>query len=217
VSVNNAMLVALALRYDAVQLGKNRPFVEAGVTAQPWASVTYRRAYDSALGGGVGIGTALSRSLAAYGRVGYIWRLSRADEAAVYGDLTRSWDYTSGYTENSNLGNPNGATLAPTLDTLNVARVGAQYTHLFGQHIEGNISGGFAQAFGAAYGTSAALDGLGVATGTAASSFNWWELGGRVSYRFSKTVTADVFAIGTLGAQPVGDQIHGGVALRMAF
>ena len=217
VTVNNSMLVALALRYDAVQLGKNRPFAEAGVTAQPWASVTYRRSYDSALGGGVGVGTALSRSIAAYGRVGYIWRISRADEAAVYGDLTRSWDYTSGYTESANPGNPNGATLSPTLDTLNVARVGAQYTHLFGQHIEGNVSAGFAQAFGAAYGTSAALDGLGVEAGTAASSFNWWELGGRVSYRFSKTVTADVFAIGTLGAQPVGDQIHGGVALRMAF
>jgi fibronectin-binding autotransporter adhesin len=217
VSVNNSMQVALALRYDAVQLGKNRPFVEAGLTAQPWASVTYRRAYDSALGGGVGVGTTLSRSVAAYGRVGYIWRLSRADEAAVYGDLTRSWDYTGGYTESASPGNPNGATVAPTLDMLNVARLGAQYTHLFGQHIEGNLSGGFAQAFGAAYGTSAALGGLGVDTGSAATGFHWWELGARVSYRFSKSITADLFGIGTLGAQPVGNQIHGGLALRMAF
>lgn len=217
VSVNNSMLVALALRYDAVQLGKNRPFVEAGLTAQPWASVTYRRAYDSALGGGVGVGTTLSRSVAAYGRLGYIWRLSRSDEAAVYGDLTRSWDYTAGYTEGASPGNPNGATVAPTLDMLNVARVGAQYTHLFGQHIEGNLSGGFAQAFGAAYGTSAALGGFGADTGSAATGFHWWELGARISYRFSKNVTGDVFGIGTLGAQPVGDQIHGGVALRMAF
>ena len=217
VSVNNSMQVALALRYDAVQMGKNRPFVEAGVTAQPWASVTYRRAYESALGGGVGVGTTLSRSVAAYGRLGYIWRLGRADEAAVYGDLTRSWDYTAGYTESASSGNPNGASFAPTLDRLNVARLGGQYTHLFGQHIEGNLSAGYARAFGAAYGTSAALGGLGVSTGSAATGFDWFEGGARVSYRFSRTITGDLFGVGTLGAQPVGDQIHGGLALRMAF
>ena len=217
VTVNNSMQFALALRYDAVTLGKYRPFVEAGLTTQPWASVTYSRAYQSALGGGVGTGTALSRSVAAYGRLGYIWRLTRTDEAAVYTDLTRSWDSTSGYTESATPGNPNGATVAPALDTLNVWRTGAQFTHLFGQHIEGNLSGGFAEAFGASYGTSAALGGLGVETGSAARGFHWWELGGRVSYRFSQTVTGDLFVLGALGAQPVGNQVHGGAALRMAF
>lgn len=217
VTVNNSMQFALALRYDAVALGKNRPFVEGGLLVQPWASVTYSRAYASALGGGVGTGTALSRSVAAYGRVGYIWRLTRTDEAAVYTDITRSWDSTSGYTESATPGNPNGATVSPTLDTLNVWRTGAQFTHLFGEHIEGNLSGGFAQAFGAAYGTSAALDGFGVVTAAAPTGFHWWELGGRVSYRFSKIVTGDLFLLGTLGAQPVGDQLHGGAALRMAF
>ena len=217
VTVNNSLQTALGLRYDMVQLGKYRPFFETGVTLQPWASVTYRRAYDSALGGGVGTGTALSRSVATYGRIGYIWRLTRTDEAAIYTDITRSWDSTSGYSESATPGNPNGATVAPTLDTLNVWRSGAQYTHLFGQHIEGNLSGGFAQAFGAAYGTSAALGGFGAETASAPTGFHWWELGGRVSYRFSKLLTADAFVLGTLGAQPVGDQIHGGVALRLAF
>ena len=217
VTVNNSMQVALALRYDAVNLGKYRPFLEAGVSAQPWASVTYSRAYASALGGGVGTGTALSRAVGVYGRIGYIWRLTRTDEAAVYADLTRSWDSTSGYTETATPGNPNGAVVAPTLDTLNVWRAGAQYTHLFGQHIEGNISGGFAQAFGANYGTTAALGGFGDATASAPSGFHWWEVGGRVSYRFSKIVTGDLFLLGTLGAQPVGEQLHGGAALRMAF
>jgi len=43
------------------------------------------------------------------------------------------------------------------------------------------------------------------------------ELGGRVSYRFSKTLIGDAFVLGTVGAEPAGNQIHGGLALRMAF
>ena len=51
----------------------------------------------------------------------------------------------------------------------------------------------------------------------APTSFDWVELGGRVSYRFSKNLIGDAFVLGTVGAEPAGKQIHGGVALRMAF
>ena len=217
VTVNNALLGALGLRYDAVQLGKYRPFAEAGLAVEPWSSVTYRRSYLTALGESVGVGTALSRSATAYGRAGYIWRLTRADEAAVYTSLSRSWTWTSGYTEGASAANPFGASLAPTLDRMNVWSVGAQFTHLFGEHIEGNVSAGYARAFGASFGSSAAITGYGDASAMAPTGFDWVELGGRVSYRFSKTFIADAFVLGTLGAQPAGNQIHGGVALRMAF
>ena len=100
---------------------------------------------------------------------------------------------------------------------MNVWRLGAQYTHLFGEHVEADVSVGYAQAFAANYGSTAAFAGLGGVNGAAPSSFGWGELGGRVSYRFSRNVTGDLFVLGTVGAEPAGNQVHGGAALRMAF
>ena len=217
VTVNNSLIAALALRYDAVQLGKYRPFFEAGIAASPWANVTYRRSYDSTVGGGQGVGNTTSHSAAVYGRAGYIWRISAIDEAAVYTDLTRSWQSTGGYIEGATGGNPFGALVLPSVDTMNIWQTGAQYTHLFGEHIEANISAGYAFAFDASYGSSATIAGFGNSSGSAATHFDWFELGGRLSYRLSKNVIADAFALGTIGAEPAGSQIHGGVALRMAF
>ena len=101
VTVNNSMDVAAALRYDTVQLGRYRPFFEAGVGASPYAEVNFPRNYSTGSGGGSGGGTTLSQSVAVYGRAGYIFRLSRIDEAAVYTDVTRSWQHTDGYQEAS--------------------------------------------------------------------------------------------------------------------
>ena len=216
VSVNNALLGALGVRYDMVQLGKYRPFFETGVAVSPYANVTFRRSYLSSLGSGVGVGNTLSRSVAAFARAGYIWRLSSRDEAALYTDLTRSWQSTGGYLESANPGNPFGALVAPSLDTMNIWKVGGQFTHLFGDHIEANVSAGYAVAFDAKYSSTASLAGLSAA-GAAAAGLDWAELGGRLSYRFSKNLIADAFVLGTLGAEPAGSQIHGGLALRMAF
>ena len=46
VTVNNAVLGAMALRYDPAQLGRYRPFLEAGLLAEPYANVSFRRSYD---------------------------------------------------------------------------------------------------------------------------------------------------------------------------
>jgi len=217
VTVNNSLLAAVGLRYDMVQLGKYRPFFEAGLAVSPYANVSFNRGYASSSGAGSGVGDTLSRAVSVYGRAGYIWRLTPKDEAAAYTSFTRSWQSTGGYLEGATAGNPFGALVLPSLDTMNIAEVGAQYTHLFGQHIEANVSAGYAFAFDANYGSDATISGFGAASGAAATSFGWAELGGRLSYRFSKRVTADAFVLGTLGAEPAGNQIHGGLALRMAF
>jgi hypothetical protein len=217
VTVTGSVQAALALRYDMVELGRYRPFFEAGLAVSPMGDVKYARSYVSSLGGSTGNGDTQSRSVAIYGRAGYIWRLSPKDEAAAYTDLTRSWQSTSGYLEGATGGNPFGALVLPGLDTMNIWKIGAQYTHLFGEHIEANVSAGFATAFGADYGSSATITGFGGASGSAPTTFDWTELGGRVSYRFSKNLIGDLFVLGTVGAEPAGTQIHGGAALRVAF
>ena len=60
---------------------------------------------------------------------------------------------TGGYAEAMAAINPYPETVPPGLDTLNVARIGGQYTHLFNGNIEVNVSGGVAYGFGAGSGT----------------------------------------------------------------
>jgi hypothetical protein len=45
----------------------------------------------------------------------------------------------------------------------------------------------------------------------------WFEYGGRLGFRLAKGWVADLFANGTLGPQPVGNTIHGGVELRVNY
>ena len=56
---------------------------------------------------------------------------------------------TGGYTEMTSVLNPFPATVSNGLDTLNVARVGGQWTHLFNGNIEANVSAAVAYGFGA--------------------------------------------------------------------
>jgi hypothetical protein len=45
----------------------------------------------------------------------------------------------------------------------------------------------------------------------------WFEYGGRLGFRIANGWVADLFANGTLGPQPVGNTIHGGVGLRANY
>jgi hypothetical protein len=66
----------------------------------------------------------------------------------------------------------------------------------------GSSAGGVTnQTYGSATG--------GDTTGVAPSSFNWAELGARVSYRFSRNLICDIFVLCTVGEEPAGSQIHG--------
>ena len=103
---------------------------------------------------GQGNASAIDREVAVFGRAGWVDRLSEVDEAAVYGDLSRNWMQTGGYTEMTSASNPYPATVATGLDTLNVARLGAQYTRLFNDNIEVNVSGAAAYGFGTGSGAT---------------------------------------------------------------
>jgi hypothetical protein len=46
---------------------------------------------------------------------------------------------------------------------------------------------------------------------------NWFEYGGRFGFCITEGWVADLFVNGTLGPQPVGDTIHGGVGLRINY
>jgi hypothetical protein len=112
--------------------------------------------------------------------------------------------------------NPYPATVANGLDTLNVARLGAQYTRLFNDNIEVNVSGAAAYGFGAGSGAPVNVYGFGPIAAGALPNTAWGEYGARIGYRFNDTLVVDAFVIGTAFGE-VGTTVHGGIGLRLAF
>ena len=216
-SVTSAPIGAFALRYDFVDWGSSRPFrhwrdpvavregalqpqlhhkPRFGVALQPDQQLELRR-----LCGGQGwisrINAArrdrgIDRGLAI---VAAGQRLHRSEPSPSIRSMPRSLP----------------APIEPAL-----AKVGAQWTHLYGSIVEANINGGFVQSFASHSGIVAAVTGDGTVTPTMGNQ-NWFEYGGRLGFRIANGWVADLFVNGTLGPQPVGNTIHGGVGLRVSY
>jgi len=216
ISVYDAPTVAGSLVYDFSNLGSSRPFIEAGGGLTPYEQVKYSRNYPNGYGTALGTGTAVDRDLSLFARVGWLARLSPIDEAAIYGDLSRNWMQTGGYSEATTAINPYPETVPTGLDTLNVARIGGQLTHLFNGNIEVNVSGGIAYGFGAGSGSFVNVYDFGPIAPNALPNTAWFEYGARVGYRFNDRLVVDAFVIGTAGGE-VGTTVHGGIGLRYSF
>ncbi len=216
ISVQNAPTVAGALLYDFWKWGESRPFLEVGGALTPYEDVHYSRYYPNGLTTGVGNASAVDRDLSLFGRAGWIDRLTPTDEAAVYGDLSRSWMQTGGYTEMSSALNPFPTTVNSGLDTLNVARLGGQLTHLFNGNIEANVTAAVAYGFGAGAGAAVSVYDFGPIAPNALPNTAWMEYGARLGYRFNDRLVIDAFVVGTAFGE-VGTTVHGGVGLRYAF
>ena len=214
VTVSNAPSIAGSLIYDFVNWGRSRPFVEVGGGATPFEDVKYSRSYANGATTGTGYGEAVNRNLGIFGRVGWVDRLTPIDEAAVYGDISRSWMIAGGYTEGAGPGNPYPATVQTGLDTLNVARAGGQYTHLFNGNIEVNVSAAVAYGFGAGSGNQFSVVDFGTIAPYPIANSYWLEYGGRVGYRLPNKMVLDAFLLGTAFGE-IGKTLHGGVGLRL--
>ncbi len=216
ITVENAPTVAGSLTYDFWKWGKSRPFLEAGGALTPYEDVSYSRSYANGYTWAVGNAQAIDRDLSLFARAGWIARLTPVDEAAVYGDLSRSWMQTGGYTEVTSALNPFPATVPTGLDTLNVARVGGQITHLFNANIEANLSGAVAYGFGAGAGQAVNVYDFGPIAPNALPNTTWVEYGARLGYRYSDRLVIDAFVVGTAFGE-VGATVHGGLGVRYSF
>ena len=234
--VTDAPIGAFALRYDFTDWGSSRPFFDVGAILTPFEKVSYSRAYNTVPGSGDNPGTGQSVAMlnstnasdyGVYARAGWITRLSPRDEVAGSVEVWQLWQTVNGYNEpggSIDSSNPFSANFAGGTDRTNLVKVGAQWTHLFGDNVETNINGGFVQSFASHSGVSTTITGLngngdgadGVFAPTIGNQY-WFEYGGRVGYRITKGWTADLFLNGTVGPQPVGNTLHGGLGLRVAY
>jgi hypothetical protein len=215
-NVTSAPIGAFALRYDFTEWGKSRPFFDIGTVLSPDQRVSYYRSYISSIGPTSVTSNTTASNYSVFERAGWILRLTPRDEIAVSGELWQGWQRVRGYQEITTLANPFSASIADGTDRINLARVGAQWTHLFGSFVEVNVNGGFVQSFASSTGLQAAVVGVGNILPTFGNQ-HWFELGGRVGARLTKNMTADVFVNGTLGPYPVGNTVHGGIGLRINY
>ena len=215
-SVTSAPIGAFALRYDFVDWGSSRPFFDIGAILTPYEKIHYRRNYLTSLGAVTVDSSTTGDNYGAYGRAGWISRLSPRDEVAASVEVWQLWQRVKGYTDPALMFNPFNASIASGTDTTNLVKLGGQWTHLFSNSVEGNINGGFVQSFATHSGIVATVTGDGVVTPTIGNQ-SWFEYGGRLGFRLAKGWVADLFVNGTLGPHPVGNTVHGGVGLRVNY
>jgi hypothetical protein len=215
--VTSAPIGAFALRYDFTDWGKSRPFFDVGAILSPSENVRYHRSYDTSLGPVSLDGNTSSSNYGVYGRAGWINRISPRDEVAASVEVWQLWQRVAGYTDPASAFNPFDATIATGTDRTNLVKIGGQWTHLFGSSVEGNINGGYVHSFASHSGVLATVTGIGGVVAPNMGDQGWFEYGGRLGYRITKGWVADLFLNGTLGPQPIGNTIHGGLGLRVSY
>jgi hypothetical protein len=215
-NVSASPIVAASLRYDPSNWGTSRPFLEFGAAVSPYINASYTRYYNNGFLPAEGVGSAIDRGLAIFGRAGWVARLTPIDEGAVFVDLVRGWQEQGGYTEVSTALNPFPATVSNGVSREDVVRVGAQYTHLFFGNLEANVNGAVAHGFDSSFGSQVSVLSFGSVAPFPILNSTWVEYGGRLGYRFSRNLAVDAYVLGTQGGE-VGRTLHVGLGARYAF
>src|SRR6478609_5034333 len=215
-NITSAPIGAFALRYDFTDWGSSRPFFDVGTILTPWEKARYTRSYNTSLGPVSVTSSTNAANYAVYGRAGWMSRVSPQDEVAASVEVWQLWQRVSGYTDSTVAFNPFDASIATGTDRTSLVKIGGQWMHLYGSNIEANINGGWVQSFAGHSGIVATVTGDGVVVPTMGNQ-GWFEYGGRLGFRVQKGWIVDLFANGTLGPQPVGNTIHGGVGLRINY
>jgi hypothetical protein len=209
---------ALQLRVDPADQGPARPFLDIGGVFAPNAITKYSRRYENGASPALGRAGSSSTTTSVFGRLGYVWRISKEQEAAAYGELSQMWQRVKGYQEPLSQANPFEATVRNGTDRMTVAKVGGQFTQLLGMRWELNLSGGVAHGFNRKAQAAGLVPGFGLVAAKTPASVTWGEYGARLSYRISQGFVIDGFVNGTVsGERSVGNTIHGGFGIRMSF
>src|SRR6266705_7062683 len=98
-SVTSAPIGAFALRYDFTDWGPSRPFFDIGTILSPSENARYRRSYVMNFGPVTVDGQTSSQNYGAYGRAGWINRISPRDEVAASVEVWQLWQRVKGYSD----------------------------------------------------------------------------------------------------------------------
>ena len=212
-----APIFALGLRYDLADWGSSRPFFEVAGTLSPGERVRTLRIVNVGGAPGAVYGATDAATWSINTRAGWVYRISPVAELAAYVAYARTEQHFGAYAEQ---GPTNLLPLAygTSNASINVVKGVVQHTQLLSPMIEAHVSAAIAHGFGAKAGINAvtALPFYGAFT-PAAKDSTWAEFDARIGLRIAKGTVIDVFALTTVGSQPVGNTIHGGLGLRYLF
>lgn len=216
-ATTRAPIFAAGLRYDLADWGSSRPFFEIAGSLSPGNRVRTLRVVNTGGAPGALSGSTDATTWSFNTRAGWVYRVSPVAELAAYVAYARTQQHFGAYTEQ---GDPAllPLTYGARNSAINVVKGVVQHTQLLSPMIEAHLSAGVAHGFGARSGIEAvsALPFYGAFT-PAVSNSTWAEFDARIGFRVAKGAVIDVFALTTVGPQPVGNTIHGGLGLRYLF
>ena len=217
VSANDGIRAGLALRYLPKGIAGFRPLVEVGGWTEPNASFSFQREYINGAGFAVGQGYTNGSVSNTYGRAGIVWESTPADQVMVTGEMDRSWSVVRAYAEPVSATNPFEAEVSSGTDAMNSAKLRMQWTHHFGQGIDATVWAAGARSFGDTVELMAAVPMAGELVPTALTSTTWAEYGGRVGFKLSPQVAADLSLAGVSGFDGMGTSAELRAATHIAF
>jgi hypothetical protein len=200
VAGNDGIRPGFAMRYlPTTKRVPLRPIVEVGGWTAPDASLNFQREYMNGSGFAVGQGYTNGTLSYSYTRAGMVWESSPADQVMVTGEIGRSWSAVSAYAERVSATNPFEAEVWSGTDSMNSTKLRMQWTHRFGLGIDATVWAAGARSFDDATELTAAVPLVGELLPAALTSSTWAEFGGRVDFKLSPQVTADLSFAGVSG------------------
>ena len=216
VKENGVTSGAAALRYAPALFKTSRPFAEVGYLTSHAEGSSFNRTYANGDGDAQGSGGGSSNGSEFYGRVGWIWAPTRADQLGVFVDYGRQQQSFGGYVEPLTTGNPFEAHVAGGVAEQDVSHAGFRYSHDPLRGISWGLNAAAGHGSDGDFGLVVSVPGVGTLTPTSRSDPTWFEYTARVGYTVAERVTVSAFVTGVAGSA-VGSHARPGLDVRLVF
>jgi len=212
----NDKTIVLGLRYAPPNL-TSRPFLEVGALVGDAGSLVLTRTYVNGKGTAAGQGDATYASSAVWGRVGWVWDTTPANQLGVYAEYGEQRQSIGGYLEPLSNLDPFEAAVQPGGDRMDVGKLGLRYDHetASGWDLFGGLA--VAHAFSQSQTFNIAVDGFGPLPTPAVGDQTWVEYRARLGHALSARSSLSLFVAGVAGTSAVGDSVHVGVDYKVVF
>jgi hypothetical protein len=217
ITASSELTGTLAVRYAPTSFGPSRPFVEIGGLVGGTTNLTLQRHYLDGVKTVTGQGGAGYSNDAFWGRFGWIWDTSPANQLGLYGEYGEQHQSIGGYLEPLSNINPFEALVSPGTDSMGVGKIGLREDHAFKSGWEFSAGLAMAHAFSGRQLLAVDVDGFGPVAAPPLGEQSWLEYRARLGHRLTENSALSAFVAGVAGSSVAGDATHVGVDYRLTF
>jgi len=207
----------LALRFAPTSMGPSRPFIEVGGLLGRTNDLTFTRTYANGVGTAVGQGSTTASTSAIWGRAGWIFNATPADQLGVFAEYGYDRQSIGGYAEPLSKRDPFNAVVLAGADALDAGKIAVRYDHTSSAGWDFGVGLAVAHAFDESQGLQVAIPGFGFVPADPTGRQSWLEYGGHVGYAFNRHSALSLFVTGIAGPETVGSAAHFGLDYRLTF